>query len=102
MRVLGTFASAPMRCRQRPPVPIRPMLMRSFAPTGCAEAGSANADVAATVAAEVVKNERRERDVLAMRFPRDTHPKLGGRAAGPAMTNDDTREANDEARMTKE
>src|SRR6187455_2460689 len=70
MRVLGTFASAPMRCRQRPPVPIRPMLSRSFAPIGCADAGSVIAEVAATVAADAVKKERREteeRDMLDLR-----------------------------------
>src|SRR2546428_379533 len=58
MRVLATRASAGMRWRQRPPVPIRPMLIRSPAPTGWAEAGSVRAEVAAT-AGEGFRKERR-------------------------------------------
>src|SRR6516165_6107927 len=61
MRVLGTLASACMRCRQRPPVPIKPMLMRSLAPCGCAP-GRLMAN--APVAAEDARKERRERDAV--------------------------------------
>src|SRR5262245_31027050 len=59
MRVFGALASAGIRCRQRPPVPISPMLMRSLAPSGCADAGSVRAVVAAAVADEA-RNLRRE------------------------------------------
>src|SRR5438045_1054926 len=69
MRVSGTLASAGIRWRQRPPVPIRPMLMRSFARSGWADAGSDRADVAATVAAEAVRNLRRERGSRFMGSP---------------------------------
>src|SRR5262245_36457389 len=66
MRVFGTLASAVMRARQRPPVPMRPMLMRSLAPSGCADAGSARAEAAAK--ADVATKERR---VVDMRFSPD-------------------------------
>src|SRR5579872_4059916 len=56
MRALGIFPSAPIRCRQRPPVPMRPMLIVSLAPTTWAEAGSVRAEAAAVA----LRNERRE------------------------------------------
>src|SRR5262245_46584385 len=62
MRVLGTLASACIRCRQRPPVPMRPMLSRSLAPTARADAGKASADAAAVVC----RKRRRESEFADM------------------------------------
>src|SRR5581483_3890601 len=56
MRTLGTFARACIRWRQRPPVPIRPTLMRSLAPW------APSAGAASAAAAEVWRNERRVRE----------------------------------------
>src|SRR5258708_38966580 len=59
MRTLGTWASAFISARQRPPVPIRPTWMVSLAPRTLT-AGTPKAASPAAVAAELFRKERRE------------------------------------------
>src|SRR5437588_8277361 len=58
MRTLGTFASACIRWRQRPPVPIRPTFNVSLAP----QARGVTAAALRAAAAEVFRKARRETD----------------------------------------
>src|SRR5260370_28543319 len=59
MRTLGTWASAFISARQRPPVPIRPTWMVSLAPSTLT-AGTPKAARPAAVAADLFRKERRE------------------------------------------
>src|SRR5438477_10051429 len=58
MRTLGTFASACISWRQRPPVPIRPTLSVSLAP----QARGVTAAALRAAAAEVFRKARRDTD----------------------------------------
>src|SRR5438128_1026412 len=62
MRTPGTLASAVIKCRQRPPVPIQPTRSVSLAPSTLAAAGAAQV---ARLAAVVFRKERRERLMVA-------------------------------------